>query len=535
MSRYASHVGTLRPSVTPVTTRLRGRTDQVKGNDGGFVFAVDCWTRLDRFLILGCEGGTFYASERKLTKENASCILECHAQDPARTVNRIAEISVSGRAPKNDAAIFALALLRRDPHALANVPAVCRTGTHLFQFVEAALAFGGWSRSLRRCVAQWYNLKPLKDLSYQLAKYQSRNGWSHKDLIKLAHVDPKQYESDRYGWRSKTYEYVVGKRDYPATEASFLYALELAKGVESPRDTIKLITEHGLPRECVKTEHLNDVAVWAALLHKMPMHAMVRNLGKMTQVGLLGKFSVDTAAVVNRLLDPEYIAKSRLHPLAVLTALKVYSAGHGMKGSLSWSPDQQIVDALDSAFYLSFKNVEPTGKRFVLGVDVSPSMGSGQVGGSPLTPREAAAAMAMVLLQTEPQCLAFGFTSNFVELGLSKRMRLDAVIQKMQDRNWGGTDCSLPMRHCMNERIPADAFIVITDNDTNTGQHPNVALQAYRNKMNIPRAKLVTVGMTATNFTIADPTDGGMLDCVGFDTATPQIIGDFCGDHDAKK
>jgi 60 kDa SS-A/Ro ribonucleoprotein len=33
--------------------------------------------------------------------------------------------------------------------------------------------------------------------------------------------------------------------------------------------------------------------------------------------------------------------------------------------------------------------------------------------------------------------------------------------------------------------------------------------------------------MTATGFTIADARDAGMLDVVGFDTATPNLIADF--------
>ena len=40
-------------------------------------------------------------------------------------------------------------------------------------------------------------------------------------------------------------------------------------------------------------------------------------------------------------------------------------------------------------------------------------------------------------------------------------------------------------------------------------------------------AKLVVVGMTASNFSIADPRDAGMLDVVGFDTATPKVISEF--------
>jgi 60 kDa SS-A/Ro ribonucleoprotein len=40
-------------------------------------------------------------------------------------------------------------------------------------------------------------------------------------------------------------------------------------------------------------------------------------------------------------------------------------------------------------------------------------------------------------------------------------------------------------------------------------------------------AKLIVVGMLSNGFTIADPNDGGMMDVVGFDTATPQVMNDF--------
>ena len=35
--------------------------------------------------------------------------------------------------------------------------------------------------------------------------------------------------------------------------------------------------------------------------------------------------------------------------------------------------------------------------------------------------------------------------------------------------------------------------------------------------------------MTSNGFSIADPNDAGMLDVVGFDTATPQVISGFAG------
>ena len=49
---------------------------QVRNSAGGHAWAVDVWTRLRRFLVLGSEGGSYYASEWKLTRENAKAVEE---------------------------------------------------------------------------------------------------------------------------------------------------------------------------------------------------------------------------------------------------------------------------------------------------------------------------------------------------------------------------------------------------------------------------------------------------------------------------
>ena len=60
-------------------------------------------------------------------------------------------------------------------------------------------------------------------------------------------------------------------------------------------------------------------------------------------------------------------------------------------------------------------------------------------------------------------------------------------MKTVSDLPFGGADCALPMQY----------------------------------------ARLVVVGMIANGFSIADPADPGMLDVVGFDTATPQLSSDF--------
>ena len=165
------------PQVLPIA-------NTVPNNAGGYAFAVDDWTRLDRFLILGSEGGSYYAGERVLTRDNAQAALRAIQADGERAVTRIVEISVSGRAPKNDAALFALALaasadeLSTRRAALAALPKVARTGTHLFQFAELVQSSRGWGRALRRAVGTWYLAQPLGRLAYQLVKYRQRGGWT---------------------------------------------------------------------------------------------------------------------------------------------------------------------------------------------------------------------------------------------------------------------------------------------------------------------------------------------------------------------
>ena len=69
--------------------------------------------------------------------------------------------------------------------------------------------------------------------------------------------------------------------------------------------------------------------------------------------------------------------------------------------------------------------------------------------------------------------------------------------------------------------------MIYTDNETWAGTiHADEALRRYREWSGID-AKLVVAGVTATDFTLADPEDAGMLDVVGFDSAAPNLIADF--------
>jgi len=509
--------------------------DQVKNNAGGFSFKLGPFEQFERFLILGSMGGTYYGSERKLTLDNANVIDQCASLDGKRTIDMIVDVSVNGRAPKQDPAIYALARLagHKDLEvrkaALGALNQVCRIGTHLFSFLSDVEEFRGWGRLLRTAVSNWYLDKEPRALAYQITKYQQREGESHRDALRRAHPgtqDTDLNEVLRYAAQKLTVDPEWTSSDKP--HRRLFGAVEAAKHADKASQIVDLIEKHDLVRECIPTQWLNDPKVWEALFQKMPLGAMVRNLAKMTTIGLIAPMSDVAIEVVSRLENTEAIRKARIHPLAMLFAQATYGQGHGFRGSNRWSPVPQITAALDDAFYTSFENVEPTGKRFLLGLDISGSMGYGYIANSFVTPAMGAAAMAMVTMKAEKNWYCHGFSGHFVDLKLHDRMSLPEVLTITNSMNFGSTDCSVPMNHALQHKIPVDTFCVYTDNETWVGNrnHPFQALEKYRQKMGIP-AKLVVIGMTATDVTIANPNDPGMLDVVGFDASTPRVISDF--------
>jgi 60 kDa SS-A/Ro ribonucleoprotein len=388
----------------------------------------------------------------------------------------------------------------------------------------------GWGGALRRGVSAWYANMDAERLAFQAVKYQQRDGWSHRDALRLAHPKaPTDLHDQLFNWITQGWEaehLTEMAPDEPALKT--IWAFEQAKRATTEEVILKLIEAHNLPWEAIPSNWHGSTAVWRKLLPNLPMTALIRNLARLTAHGVLKSGGADTKQVVARLRNPEQLVRARIHPVAALSALMTYQQGKGMRGSLTWEPITAVIDALDKAFYKTFKTVEPTGKRLVLALDVSGSMAGGMVAGVPgLSPLVASAAMALVTAATESDVTIIGFSSQMVRLNISARQRLDDVVKTVSGLPFMGTDCALPMLWALENGVKADAFVIYTDSETWFGNiHPAQALREYREKTGIP-AKLIVVGMVSNGFSIADPTDGGMLDVVGFDTAVPQVMNDF--------
>lgn len=541
-------------TATPQSQPIPGREkEMVQNNAGGYTFKLDDLAQVKRFLILGSSGGTYYARENKLTRDNCNVLEQAIKSSGRAVVDEIVRVSEGGLAPKNDPAIFALALCasaeesETRSYALANLDKVCRIPTHLYMFSEFVNGLRGWGRGLKNSVASWYLDKNAKQLAYHAVKYVQRDGWSHKDLLRIVHPHTTDETTNlvlQYmvnGWndeplaRNDKKEKIVrgpALKDVITSEPTdaalaLLWATEELKHSGEKR-VVELIGKYNLPMECVPTDKRSK-AVYEALLPHANITWLIRNLGNLTKTGAIatGQYS-NLSLVTEKLTNLEVLKKGRVHPLAVLVAQNTYASGRGVKGDSTWDVIPDVVEALENAFYMSFDAIVPANKRFVFGLDVSGSMSYGAIAGMPgITPAIATGVLSMVTYRTEPKCVVMGFSDTFKNLGITRKDTLKTVQNKVVLNNFGGTDTSIPPTWALENKVEADVFVILTDNDTWAGKtHTSQALKKYRDGMGIP-AKMVVAGMTSTGFTIADPSDPLTMDVVGFSSDTPSVISGF--------
>ena len=489
MSTYLNRVlDTPTPQSEPLDQRM------TPNSAGGYVYPVDDKVRMRRFLIMGSERGSYYATERKLTVENAQAVRRRAEADGPAAVEEILEVSVNRLAPRNSQALFALAVIcshgdqETKAAAFAALGKVARTGSDLQEFVSYITTMRGWGRRLRKTIGNWYSEKDLKDAAFQAVKYRSRSGWSHRDLLRKAHPEAPQGSGlwSLFEWITQ------GVPPPERPEFELVHAFLAAQQETDPARLAELITTHRMPWETVPANMMSCPEVWRALGPLMPPVALVRNLPALTSHKVLEPMEHAWATRKIREFRAEededgnpHGRPAPVHPMNILTALMTYRMGRNVDGKNTWTPVPQVADALDYAFDQSFSAAPQTGQRIYLGTDVSGSMSRQVINGIiGLTPRMAAAAMAMAIARREPNHFIAAFTSQhrnersrrsmihlrdapkMEPLDITAQDSLTDAMRKTQDLPFGGTDCAMPMRHALAEGIPADCFIVLTDNQT---------------------------------------------------------------------
>ena len=224
--------------------------------------------------------------------------------------------------------------------------------------------------------------------------------WTHGDLLRLSHPKPDS------AIRHNLYRYVVDtmtgrdpdriermgphRRDYqvfPAGEKPpLLPPLVTAYEQVQTADVntaVQLIAANDLSWEMLPDRLVTEPAIWEVLIDKgLPQTALLRQLPRLTRLGLTTGHTGQV--ITDQLTNTDKLRQGRIHPINVLVAQKTYAQGRSTQGSSTWVPTPQVTDALDAAFYGAYGAVEPSGKRRLLALDVSGSMGS-PVSGLPIS------------------------------------------------------------------------------------------------------------------------------------------------------
>lgn len=542
---YAKH---FMPLSTPQSEPLPGMQPN---NAGGYAYRTDKWEAFERFLILGAEGGTYYVKERDLVKSNYERIKECLNENYKKAIDMIVDVSTKGRAPKNNPALFALAVAflpdltaLKDDYRYAGwaFRKVVRTGTHLFMFVHYINALRGWGRRIRRLIESWYNSKDLGAIGFQMAKYQGRTiegvRWAHRDVLRLAHV---RCQDKRH---NLAYRWALGKVGRESVEFCDLFSLpsiglvEKLKRAQTKEEVISLIRENRAAWEFVPGKWLNDDDVWKELLPNMPLGALLRNIRQLGSRGIW-KDKKYKELLISRVTSPKYLRVARIHPMSVLQALLAYvkpKEDKYLQLMYMQDPDavrdrlqidRDIEAALEQAFFTSMDNVDLGDTSVFLALDVSGSMDWESPIGN-ITCREAGAAIVSMFVNklghnVRTAAFSYDLQPFIVMPGDGPR----EVVAKSNNLDFGGTDCAAPMLYALKNKIKVDVFGVITDSETWYGDvHPVEALRQYRARVN-PDAKIFVLAMTATDITILDPEDPGSLGIVGLDTGALKVLERF--------
>ncbi|KAL3831931.1 hypothetical protein ACJMK2_023621 [Sinanodonta woodiana] len=566
MDAQQQETGSLPNQREPEYHNVHGPQDQIRNEYGGFGVRLSPVRRLERYLILGTEDGTVYKNEEVLEKDNIESLTEL-IQDKRglEAVRKIRDVSLNRRCAKQKYVIHSLAICARsrDPEtqkaAYEILPEVCRIPSDLFLFLNFCKensTGSGWGRAHRRAISNWYvhvykNRNPL-GLAYLVTKYWARYNFSHRDTLRLAHTSSKdpilqlilRYIAKEHGRGLLTEN---SNNDPSVAEVQdFLDACKKARKTDNVGELCYLIRQHNLAREHVNTDMLKCKEVWEALLEKMPMEAMLRNLRNM---GCLQMFAANSQAeeiVIQRLErirsidtereetyqdDEESMCRRSAysHPFRILQALTEYQRGPSTRRNHFHEPNMRIVDALEKAFYRSFSQIQPTFKSFCLAIDLSRSMGKKVLGSQWITCAKAAALQMLTIAKVEENYKIIGFSTQNRDLEIRSDMTIDDVMNVMsRTGDYEGLDCAYPMKWAMeNRRNDIDVFIIYTNNDTYCGTvHPSEALRQYREYSHNSYVKLVVCAMNSDKLSLAK--DEHMLDVVGFDAHTPSIIADFC-------
>jgi len=526
MAKYTTYLKKKNAPVS-IAVPLPGREkEMVKTLVNSYAFKVDDLVALRRWLLTGSMNGAFYQSAKKMTDDNINTLKGCINSDPVKVGDEI--LYASDKGISNSTPILALVYLsigndlaKQTFRTIFNK--VIRTASHLYEFVLYVRELRGFGKTIHKAIKGWLDAKDAKELEYQFLKYQQRDGWAGKDVLRM--IKPKTEDA----LKNSVYAWVVRKNKGELNEElKRLRVYEALKtGGVSEGKVVEAINAFSLTHEMIPANVERTQKIWEALFYKMPVFALIRNLGNLTSKGIFG--NTKNLDILESKFSKENLTNARIHPLTLASAFKVYSSGGNLgKSKLTWTPINRVIDILDKAVEDAFDALPASRKVFIHALDLSGSMNGVQVANIWLDAIETESVMALATIRSSVNYEVFGFDTKIRQLeGFNKRTSFMDVIRKRHVAGGfgGGTNCSLPIENALQNKIYADVIVCYTDNESWVGKHVPEMLKEYRKTVNKDvKVIFVTLVPNGDNVSLVDPNDKNCFDIAGFSSETVRII-----------
>ncbi|XP_057669695.1 RNA-binding protein RO60 isoform X1 [Diorhabda carinulata] len=462
---------------------------------------------------------------------------------------------------------FALRMENATPEKKNAICALARklmkTDTDFFEFVKYASRFHNnkLSKTVRKAIISYYSSKSPEELAQFYVSAKSVHGRSHKDLIKLCHMQSKTPE------HNIVINYIL-KNSYKANEPGH-QILEVMRKVDTLRKTsdhkvaVPLIQELKATINQVEPKLRKSAEVWSAVLLNMSLKEVLPTLTKLYKLGFLKKDSPILARVTEILTNGDKIKSSGIHPLEVFIYMKNFERGgkpldakllqhlqlekklteeelkklrtpHEVKCPI-------VLSNLQKCMNISCNNIQSFGKRYLITIDTTEKTETPCLCNKNITGIEAASAFVWFLLRTEKDVTVAVFKDKDVAIiPLDKKSHINEYVNKLKENKSQFLVMASPIEWATTNKKHFDVFLnFVHHKDYYTDAPKEVrdkmakpveALQKYRKKLNHPNAKLVTFLLSSPGLTISDGSPN-VLDVCGFDNGVPKLVEAFCRGH----
>jgi len=430
------------------------QTADCKNNAGGLAYTLSDEGALATLCCTGTFHNTFYVDSHKQLED---VLKLCEKVNPV-FIAKSALYSRLKAYMKDMPCVLLAILLTKDTVLFKQVfPRVVDSAKMIRSFVQilrsGVVGRKSFGTVVTKCVRKWFD---GWDDANRFFNSTVGNNPSIGDIVRLAHVKPKNEEF------SALYAYLCGfpyNHDHlPENVKRYeLLKKNYSEGIywnDLPEINFQYLTSVKLTPQNWKSIARN--ASWQTT--RMNLNAFARN--GVFDSDVEGAYDANMVGLImERLRDPNEIARSKVFPYSLLMAYK-----------MTENIPQLVRDALQDAMEISTQNVPTIEGRVIVAIDSSGSMDSSVTGNrgsatSRVTCSDVAGLVAAAIKRKNHDAVIIAFDTTATVIDINHRDSTMSIAQQLS-RAGGGTDISSCIRLCNERKIKGDMFIVVSDNES---------------------------------------------------------------------